>query len=384
MSIAYAPRVIGRSYNPCTNVMGESYGECPVIMLIDASSAIEHRKKPDPLTFTNRSQWRLVSHPHVERRDNRWREFCNLQWRYLDGYWNTTWFHRIGQPGPGLNVEEPHWEAFVRNRIQSDLVSFADTIGEWRESVKLLDTVTQLSKRSYHEAKNRIRRSKDARRWRTRFNSILGRKVGDKVELWDLVSAHLAVKFGILPQIGLISDVLLALNEVQALGVARVYPFNFAATERGEQRISGIEGSVEVVETCSVRGKCYCRVHPGRGNFTSGNLLESIWAGTRLSFMLDWFVDVGGYLKALTPVSGIDELRMYRTVRRNTRWIDRRHYNQGSVIETPGKTVREDYSRVVGHEVPLPRGVVFRPTASWGKLLTSVEILSQLKRNLTR
>jgi hypothetical protein len=297
---------------------------------------------------------------------------------------HSTFYRSTGVPAGPLNVPVPPWEAYLRNKIHGDLVNFADTIGEWREAVAQMETVGRTAKKSFRAARAMLRHSTKRRAWRLWFRDIIGRSPYDRWELQDVVSGHLAIKFGIAPTVGLLGDVVEKLDHVSLQGVRRAYSFSRTANDK--LVTPGLYGGKLVTEEkVNVRGKAWVVLDPARGKFTAGNLASALWAGTRLSFMLDWFIDVGSYLEAITALEGVRSMKMYVTTRRTTKWTDSRNQNANTstktyIVNRPGVTFTRAHTREIFSTVPFPRTVEVRTSASWGKLLSTVEILFQLRR----
>jgi hypothetical protein len=359
-------------------------------MLTVSKLAQEHRPFPDDLVaaMTPRAlQYKTLSSYKDEEVITKAQAACKINgvWSFPMKY-TENHYYRCGTPGSALNVPIPHWEAYLRNKIHGDLVNFADTIGEWREAVAMTEDLAKLAKKSVRMARMMLRNKHKRKAWRLYLKDVAGYDPNDRYDLHDLVSADMMLKFGVIPQISLLYDTVEKLSYVSLMGVRRAYSFSRTAEDSKEvdgKTVGGWGGTLRTEEKVNVRGKAWVVLDPARGSFTAGNLASSLWAGARLSFMLDWFLDVGAYLEAITALEGVRSMKMYVTTRRTTKWIDRvktRPEVTGYSCPRPGRTTKVSHERVVYNTVPFPRAVEVRTSASWGKLLSSIEIFSQLRR----
>jgi hypothetical protein len=352
--------------------------------------APEHRPFPDDLiaSMTPRAtQYHTLSSYKDERVDTATQKWCSPGgvWT-LHTYNVERHYFRCGTPGSILNVPTPHWETYLRNKIHGDLVNFADTIGEWREAVAMTEDLGRLAKKSVRMARAMMRNKHKRKAWRLYFKDVIGRDPADKYDLMDVMSADMMLKFGVVPTISLLHDTVEKLGYVKLQGVRRSYSFSRTAEDSKEVNgttVGGYGGTLRTEERVNLRGKAWVVLDPARGDFTAGNLASALWAGTRLSFMLDWFLDVGSYLEAITALEGVRSMKMYVTTRRTTKWVDKvkhRPETKGYSCPRPGRTTKVLHYRQIYDTVPFPRAVETRSSATWGKLLSSIEIFAQLRR----
>jgi hypothetical protein len=380
--------------NPCTGQLVQEFGTAMTEMLTVSKLDREYRPFPEDLVaaMTPRStQYKTVSSYKDEQVITAGQVACNIGgvWSFPMKYTERHYF-RCGTPGSVLNIPIPHWETYLRNKIHGDLVNFADTIGEWREAVTMTEDFARLAKKSVRMARMMLRSSHKRKAWKLYFKDVVGYDPQDRYDLLDLMSADMMLKFGVVPQISLLHDTVEKLNYVSLMGVRRAYSFSRTAEDSKEidgKLAGGYGGTLRTEEKVNVRGKAWVVLDPSRGSFTAGNLASAIWAGTRLSFMLDWFLDVGAYLEAITALEGVRSMKMYVTTRRTTKWIDKvktRPEVTGYTCPRPGRTTKVSHYRQVYDTVPFPRAVETRSSATWGKLLSSVEIFTQLRRTVGR
>lgn len=293
----------------------------------------------------------------------------------------TTAVRRVVLDYPSID-----WAQALRLKIMNLQYSFAETIGEWRESVKYLEGGADVLTRAYKGARN-IWSSRRKRRTTVRFLKTLlpdyrHKELKTKQGFLDVASVHLAITYGITPMIGVIEDTLEQLNDKigqLALRVQVTVPTEITA------RSSDALGPYYGTGKRSKRAIAYIWLQPEYANFTPGNLAEAIWAGTKLSFMVDWFLNVGSYLKALNSLDYIRELRGTVTTLTIADYTDEAAHQQGLVKK--GKISQRMFSREIMTSIPMPSRVNYSLPSGDGvmnQLVSAVEILFQLRSGANR
>jgi hypothetical protein len=198
----------------------------------------------------------------------------------------------------------------------------------------------------------------------------------------DLVGADLALKFGILPTANLLFD--------SVEQYSRLLPSFFreqvtikASTNKTVAGAYGGEARIDYHR--SQRAVCYIWLKPDTADYTAGNLAEALWAGTRLSFMLDWFFNVGSYLSALDAMSNVERISGVLSTRDNITIKDTRVPYHTTPWHVSQAATRRYYStqRSVISSVPLPRlwdNFNAQTTDALKKLLSSVEVLVTMRK----
>lgn len=278
----------------------------------------------------------------------------------------------------------PDWALAMRNKIQSDKVSFAESLGEWRESVELLHGTTTAMKKAWRLARNVWRNRKHRKtlvRW---FKTLYGRDPDDRLEIVDAMSVDLMLKFGIVPTIDLLAKSCDQLRSVKpALRRLQV-----TVSETTRKSVKGnTSGTYEIEWTKSLRAIAYVRYNPDSSDFTAGNIAEALWAGTRLSFMLDWFINVSSYLSSFNAMNGVTSVygvlcdRQWVTGHDNRIDLTRGN-NQTVSLLWPGFWKRRSYQRTTFTSLPMASVPRFAPMDShlWGKLFSSSEILYTMRK----
>lgn len=290
-------------------------------------------------------------------------------WSYRNYY--TTVF-----PASYYQPEVPHWETDMLMKIKGTAVNLAETLGEYRESVAAFQGATDVMKRAWTEAKTRYQTGRGSRR----RNPYAGKNWRKKVAL-DILGADLAVKFGVIPYINLALDSLDALEKAATDGVVKRFVVTKKAISEDEITYGYFMYRWQCVS--SYRAICYVRFNPNRGNFTAGNPLEAIWAGVGLSFMVDWFLDVGSFLSALDALHGVDGVSGTLTKKETWR-ADCFNGNGWHGMPLVALHRHRSHERDFLATVPMPRTPVWKPSVSWGKLQSSIEILLGMKLSKRR
>jgi hypothetical protein len=276
------------------------------------------------------------------------------------------------------------WGQEVRLKIAAQQVSFAENIGEYRESLEQLEAVGRTLRKAGYSARriwrNRKSRSKFVRQL-TREWQKFGHDIKPKTpfEWRDAIGTHLAINFGVLPQIGQLEDVLTQLDSLKQRTIkVQVTMSKDAAPVH--KTWSGNVGEAVVTGKKTQRALVYVRFRDTHGNFTAGNLASSIWAGIPLSFMVDWAIGIGSYLESLTALSGVEEVWGTLTTKYSSETI-RNAIPTGASLGEPLRSSYRAHDRSLITAIPMPSRVrVQLPEWNIGKFITSLEIFSSFRR----
>lgn len=336
----------------------------------------ESRKRPDPLDLTKRAkQYREVRTPRVASKISNQVSTCNGK--------PTTWPRQdwdYAMP-PTLipSVDEPDWALDLRNKIQEDKVSFAESIGEWKQAVKATESVWRILARAAKRVRQLWRVRKNRRAFRDLFRRIMERDPDSKVELYDFANVDMALKFGILPQVQLAYDSAEAVNRISKLW-RRLQVTKYA---QGVEEVPGDGGGYyRVTAKKSVRAIAYVRYDPENRDFTSGNLAEALWAGTRLSFIVDWAVNVGSYLSSFNAMKGVIGFKAVLCRRETRKGVDTRIPTGYTTCQKAGSMIYRSYERTVVQSLPWadhPPVPLFA-NSSIGKMVSAAEIFWSIRR----
>jgi hypothetical protein len=281
--------------------------------------------------------------------------------------------------------DNPDWAQALRLKIMSREVSYAENIGEYREAVQYVKDGADVLKRAKDTAKWLWRQRNNRKHIVRRLinSGAMGQYNKDGLRdpkvIQDVLGTHLAIQFGIKPTIAILEDTMIQMNQTR---LARRLRVQVTVQGRGSGYTKGIVSGAAVCQgIVSKRAIAYIKLKDNVGDYTAGNIGEALWAGTRLSFMVDWFLDVGSYLKALNTLTSVDSIVGTVTTRRNASTVDTRISNTPWEVTLPGKIEHLTTWRDVFTSVPLPSRVNMRLPSNWGQLASSVEILLSMRNN---
>jgi hypothetical protein len=183
----------------------------------------------------------------------------------------------------------------------------------------------------------------------------------------------LAVKFGLAPNIDLLQDAMIALDRVKPdrRRITVTLREDFTYTDG----VGLGDGPFATVQESQVtRAVAYVRwTRPY--TFTAGNPAEAWWAAVPLSFVVDWFFNVGSYLTGLNALTGVEISGTYSVKARQSVRVTGT-YTGSSLLEA-GKGVMITHRRDTFNTATLGLGSVkFTPITSNAleKLFTMLEI----------
>lgn len=383
---AYESRLIQTRGAPCSGLVS-TYGSMAVRGTEVIKLPPEHRVKPKPLDMTSRARQSTAS---VTCRVHRY-YYGTEVWRcYATNTWDTiprtSWDYYI----PSNLTEETGtitfrdiWIYALRQKIQSDKISFAETLGEWREALGLAESCAKTFVRAGKLAKIMLKRRGKARALKRWFRSQFGRGPESKLQLQDAVQVDLAIKFGIQPNLTLLQDALEAAGRARS----RKRKIKVTVPEKQEKKTPGIWGGTLIVRgERSNRIVAYVTYDVNSSDFTAGNLGSALWAGTSMSFVVDWFWNVGGYLESFNALKGVQSFRAARMVRTSYRMTDTRNSgNADKVCVTPGIYSYRYHERTVLSFLPYADvpPLELPTTELWGRLQTLIEILVMQRKGVS-
>lgn len=244
--------------------------------------------------------------------------------------------------GPPVALSDPPlpaWQNDLRSKIGNFSVNLAEYVGEYRESVK---ATTHLAHR-VSEAWRQYRH------WRR--NPLKNWKV---ITPRDVAAVELTNRFVIKPLISDVEDSIVKLNAAAGRPVKR--RVSSSSRDSKTTKVAGLlGGEFTYTSTRSVRATAYISVDTNMSTFTSGSPLEAIWAGIPYSFVVDWVLDVGGWLYGMSALRGIGLLGGTYTDKIIRKGADNRIKNANySWVVIPATYKEERISRTVFTQIPGP------------------------------
>jgi hypothetical protein len=142
---------------------------------------------------------------------------------------------------------------------------------------------------------------------------------------------------------------------------------------------AGVLGGTKVEEhTVSVRAVAYVSLDSNAEDWTAGNAAEAIWAGTRLSFMVDWFFDVSSYLTSFTAMTGVKDVSVVLTTKGTVSSVSTEKMNTTSLVVQSAKMTKRYIRRDITSHVPLALAPRVGDRFTWDQLVSATEILGTL------
>lgn len=381
----YESRLVQTRGAPCSGLVS-TYGSMKVRGVEVIKLPPEHRVKPKPLDITTRARQSTAS---VTCRVHRYYYGTEVWYCKATKSWDilprTGWSYYIPSDllkETGTITFRDTWIYALRQKIQSDKISFAETLGEWREALGLAESCAKTFVRAAKLAKAMLKRRDKARALRRWFRSQFGRGPESKLQLQDAVQVDLAIKFGIKPNLTLLQDALEAAGRARS----RKRKIRVTVPETQEVTTPGIWGGTLIVHgERSNRVVAYVTYNVDSSEFTAGNLGSALWAGTSMSFVIDWFWNVGGYLESFNALKGVQSFKAARMIRTKFRMTDTRNGgNVTEVCEVPGVYSYKYFERAELLNLPYADvpPLELPTTELWGRLHTLIEILVMQRRGV--
>lgn len=195
----------------------------------------------------------------------------------------------------------------------------------------------------------------------------------------DAVSVDLCIKFGIQPMAQLAWDTVGQLDRY-LLSARRLQVT--VTNEDTMKRAGAYGGQSSATRRLSLRAIAYVRYDMDHREFTSGNLAEALWAGTTMSFMIDWWYNVGSYLASFSALRGVTSINGVLCRREVITGRDEEIDLPGAAVDSPGLWRRKAYSRTVFTTIPMASLPDFKPptTDLGSRLFTALEVFASLRQ----
>lgn len=293
---------------------------------------------------------------------------------------NQTYITYHPNDDTAATLVEPSTAIDVLRKIKSVRVSMAENLGEWKETARAVEGGTSALYNAFKDL-GRLARSPKSR-WPSELRRMWKGRAPSELSLHTVSSAYVTTQYGVLPYINLANASLEQMLKSEH-GLTLVKRIKAARKAEVTTRVSGSAGGeLRKTHECRVSTICYVSYYFDIGNFESGNILEAVWAGLPASFMVDWFLGIGQWLSAIDALDGVRSVKGVTSIRK--KWINSdtrvQVFKAGFTpsLLTQGVTVGHSYRRdwVNTSMPPLPE---WRPSVSWGKLMSSVALLHAMR-----
>lgn len=194
----------------------------------------------------------------------------------------------------GISYPETDVNTRMRNKVKGLKLNLSSYVAEVRETA---DMFTSAARRLVRTMKA-LKRGDVPKASRILFRNEDSFRVGDVSAVWLLSN------FALSPMIG---DSIDALTSMRPPGDVIIRKRVSASQQVG---ITESNGAFETNGFCrtSERGTLWFKLRNNWKTYTGGNPLESLWEGIPLSFVVDYFSNVGDYLSSIDALDGVDIL----------------------------------------------------------------------------
>jgi hypothetical protein len=335
----------------------------------------EHRGKPSdlingmtalPLQFDERRDFGWIW-----KRYGQWPDYTPGCKPYLRPYFVRQQFD------PSFQGEELdwNWELAIRGEIERMRVNLGESLAEYRETVAMYGEFSHAVKQTRDDIKQFLKDSRhgSVKRVAKSLNALI----------CDASNLYLQYTYGLKP---LASDLGSA---VAALETRLESPVWKKITRSKKQTSAGVintgysyghlEGTWQRAYACHA----YFYVKYGGGEYggvSAGNPIEWIWEIIPFSFIVDWGIDIGGWLSSLDATRGVSAIKgtvsHKRSYRHNCKFVPG---DPAEIALSENKVDRTSFVRDLYSDVPLPRLPKWDPSATYHKLLNAISILKSIK-----
>lgn len=364
--------LVGTNFNGDSVIVDVSYGT------INKNNYFPSRSRPEGPLFLNPTTGSFLqseSHMGIMGVTNQFHgnvgEFRRYQFPY-------------SCPGAGLLLTTRDLAAEVgtaiRKDIQNQSQSFAEHIGEYRESVGYLKEAGKI----LYEALL-LKRGKIPPRW-----ARLGKTASTRNwSMRDVSAAWIVSAFAIKPVVQTINDYCYQMSGVDKTtpSILRIR-HSKSAMSQDSQVYSNGSFSMELRRKTSQTTVItyYVELIPGAPSFSEGNPAEWVWAAIPFSFVVDWMFKVGTFLKAAnnippnvkllggSQVDIVDATHEYDLLGSNS--TDPSYASDRAAIDKYYSLSRNPIS-----SIPFPAVPRWDPPANTGILTTAIALLHLVRKS---
>ena len=291
----------------------------------------------------------------------------------------------IGAPRPA-NEPVPDWLALdqkLRAKIKAEKVNLSNALAEARQTANLLLDVSRDVLKVYRSIR-KGRAFADFIRLLQRPRNRTERAIANRV---------LQYNFGIKPLLQDVHDAAAAYLARVRLGVYRVVStgqdqkqsYSYSAND-------GVSGTSEVF----LQARAHARYRIDSWTLSSlssygiTNPAVTLWEITPWSFVVDWLIDVSGFLEQLDATVGISDLRVHRGYRKMWTFnvsvaksppdVDRRKWSPGPPVRYGIETTTERMNSGTYLGINYPR--IEKDPFKLNRVINSLSLYSQKRKSL--
>lgn len=252
-----------------------------------------------------------------------------------------------------------NWELDMRLKIKDLSINLGTNLVEYRETSNMFH-------RSAINARNAWRHWKGLKRSRRKLNPC------------DVAAAELTAAYGITPLAQTVAYSTLRLQKRLDKDILRRFVVTKRKTFKGS--VDNYYMDLNWRSMSSERAIVYVKLDPEKWtDFTLGNPAELGWEVVPFSFVLDWHLDVGGYLSSLDALKGVS----FSTGTVSRKWdyqISTRDAINGFRLIDKYKDHRKHHERIAVGAIPMPSFPSWEPSGSWRRLMHGVSLLTAINK----
>lgn len=368
-------RTLEKTYG-CTSQPREKIVDTLVTANMSKTLSNERESRPYPL-----NPFREVTSQNRQYRLKAKSAICRTQWYQTGTYCGNPIFEKRGYYANPIE-ECPHhidgeitnWGGRLRNEIKDLSLNLGPSLVEYRETRNMFVSAAKSLINVVHRAKGGLYRG--GYKWQKHNKALC-----------KMSAAHLQTTYGVMP---LVSDLYDSVEILKSKLGKDLYRRFSAYDSRSGAIPSQVIGASRLTGRWAVseRATLYIKLLPNYDGFTVGNPAEWIWEATFLSFVVDWFVNIGDWLSSLDALRGVELYTGTRTRKQNW-WVTHEVEPWPTVKGLPfvhSQTGRTDYNsheRFLITNIPLPV-LRWRPTDSWHALVNATALLKGQSKECKR
>lgn len=294
-----------------------------------------------------------------------WKQYGNfVDYSCTPSAWRPYYIRSQYNPPHGGEPYDWNWPLKLRTRLEEMQVNLGESLAEYRETVAMYGDFARTVKKAAHK-----------------IGKVRSGKISPSL-ICEISDLYLQYTYGIKPVASDLGSAVGALQTRLGEPIYKRLSTRTTNTTSGEMDVSYSGYSVQGPWQRAYKGYAvfYLTLEAGRADGVSfGNPVEWVWELIPFSFVVDWGIDIGGWLGALDALQGVKAIRgtvsHKRLYRHRVKAVGSSVYDNIQIndyFETSHK--RDLYTTI-----PLPGAPAWNPSASWKKLQNMIAILTSLK-----
>lgn len=287
------------------------------------------------------------------------------------GQWKTRLFGcTTSAKFPTISWDQSKYNSSLRKKISNCSTDISGTVAEIDEAVR---TVRDLASILYDLSACFPYPTRRCLATGTKYARMLARfaRRGRWQKAGDIASLQLATNFGIKPLASALYDTAESLRNRDTSVIKRI-------TLKGKQTEESYSYPITVTENLTWKAHVYVVFQrPPASYVYFGNPAEWIWERIPFSFVVDWAIPVGEYIRSYGALTNVEDIVGTVTVRRSRAEVLKDPTVAGYEIEVPGRNVCRTYQRLLAPIPGLPAIPYWSPSTSYNALSNAIALLIQ-------